>query len=83
MSPLVSKSAAATATSPSTPRGPGRLDTLPRCRREAVRLYSDGRRGLITPADCSKLASALNLVASLIERGELEDRVAALEEAAP
>jgi hypothetical protein len=59
------------------------LDTLARCRRESARLYVDGRKGVITASDCSKMASVLDLVSRLIERGELKARVAALEAAAP
>lgn len=57
----------------------GRLDTLPRCRREAARLYADARKGTLAAADASKLAAVLGLVATLIERGELEDRLTELE----
>ena len=68
-------------TSHPTTRGPGRLDSLPRCRREASRLYADARTSKITSADASRLAAVLDLVSRLIMRGELEDRVAALEAA--
>ena len=60
----------------------GRLDTLPRIRREAARLYCDARRGLIATSDASRLASVLTLLATLIrdaELGALAERVAALE----
>ena len=68
-------------TSPRTPVV-GRLDTLPRIRREAARLYCDARRGLIATSDASRLASVLTLLATLIrdaELGALAERVAALE----
>jgi hypothetical protein len=68
-------------TSPRTPVV-GRLDTLPRIRREAARLYSDARRGLIATSDASRLASVLTLLAALVRDGELAQiaaRVEALE----
>ncbi len=57
----------------------GRLDTLPRVRRELVRLYADARQGRLDPRDASRLASVLALVGRLIEGGELEARLAELE----
>jgi hypothetical protein len=77
---LVAESAARATTSTNTPRV-GRLDSLPRCRIEARKLYVDGRTGRISTADCSRLASTLDLVARLIERGELEARIERLEAA--
>jgi hypothetical protein len=61
----------------------GRLDSLQRCRLEAARLYRDGRAGRISAGDCSKLASVLSLVAQLLERSELEQRLARLEARLP
>ena len=55
------------------------LDTLPRVRREAARLYMAARRGEITAADASRLASVLGLVGRLIEGGEIERRIEILE----
>ena len=77
----MSKNVASPATSakPPPPARVGRLDTLPRCRREAARLYADARKGLLPAADASKLAAVLGLVAALIERGELEARLNELE----
>ena len=57
----------------------GRLDTLPRCRREAVRLYIDARQGRIPAADASRLAVVLTLIMTAIRDGELEARIATLE----
>lgn len=65
-------------TSPSTPRAP-RLDTLAKVRRETVKLYNASRYGELGTADASRLAGVLDLVGRLIERGELEERIAALE----
>ncbi len=57
----------------------GRLDTLPRVRRELVRLYTDARQGRLDPRDASRLASVLAIVGRMIEGGELEARLAELE----
>ena len=57
----------------------GRLDTLPRCRREAVRLYADARLGRVATADAARLATVLALVMTAIRDGELEARIALLE----
>ena len=63
-----------------TPRPPRvRLDTLDRVRRELARLYTEGRDGRRDVADVSKLASVLAIVARLIEGGEIEKRIDALE----
>ncbi|MGD9509158.1 MAG: hypothetical protein AB7I59_05440 [Geminicoccaceae bacterium] len=59
----------------------GRLDCLARVRREASRLYRDARQGRLSSADASRLASVLALIAALLRDGELEERLAALEEA--
>ena len=67
-------------TSPATPRGP-RLDTLAKVRREAVKLYNSSRYGELSTADASRLAGVLDLVGRLIEKSDLEARIAALEEA--
>ena len=56
-----------------------RLDTIPKLRRELVRLYQDGRAGRIPAVDASRLASVLGLVARLIEGHELELRLIELE----
>src|SRR4051812_28451696 len=59
----------------------GRLDSVDRVRREAVRLYKDCRQGLLAASDASKLAHVLDLVRRLVEAGDLERRLEALEEA--
>ena len=71
--------APATSSEPPPPARVGRLDTLPRCRREAAKLYSDARKGVLPAGDASKLAAVLALVSTLIERGELEARLNELE----
>lgn len=64
-----------------SPRSPlvGKLDTLPRVRREAARLYRDARRGLIATSDASRLASVLTLLAALIRDGDLAQLAARVE----
>ena len=56
-----------------------RLDTIDKVRREAARLYNQARRGEISASDASKLGNLLALIGRLIEGGELERRIAALE----
>ena len=58
----------------------GALDTLGQVRAEAARLYRAGRRGELPAQDAGRLATVLALVAKLIEGGELEARMARLEE---
>ena len=67
-----------------TPRRPSRLrlDTVDRVRRELVRLYKEGRDGKRDTQDVSRLANVLALIARMIEGGQLEARIAALEAAA-
>ena len=61
----------------------GRLNTLMACRREAARLYADARRGNLPAADARQLASIIRVIAELIELGELEPRLRALEAQQP
>jgi hypothetical protein len=61
----------------------GRLDTLPRCRRELARLYRDARLDKTDAQTAARLASIVAIIARLIEGGELEERLAALEAQAP
>jgi hypothetical protein len=48
-------------------------------KREAGRLYRSARRGEVSTADASRLATVLALIARVIEGTELEGRMAALE----
>ena len=48
---------------------------------EAGRLYKAARRGEVPPADASRLASVLALIARVIEGADLETRIEALERA--
>jgi hypothetical protein len=59
-----------------------RLDTMDRIRREVTRLYREGRDGERDTQDVSRLANVLALIARMIEGGQLEARIAALEAAA-
>lgn len=47
---------------------------------ELARLYRQTRAGLVPPADASRFAYMLNTLAGLIELGQLEARLTALEE---
>lgn len=57
-----------------------RLDTMDRVRRELVRLYREGRDGARDTQDVSRLANVLSIVGRMIEGGELERRLEALEQ---
>jgi hypothetical protein len=58
------------------------LSSIAQCRREVSRLYRLARRGKIKSDEASRLVYVLDKCASLIERGELEQRVRDLETAA-
>ena len=62
-----------------SPARVGRLDTARDVRKEAARLYRACRRGDVDPADGSKMASILALIARSIESSELEERLNRLE----
>ena len=60
----------------------GKLDSAPRIRQEARRLYIAARKGEVQPADASRLGSLLALIASLArdsQLNQLEARIVALE----
>jgi hypothetical protein len=61
----------------------GPLMTSGDVKREAGRLYRSARRGELSSADASRLASVLALIARVIEGCEIESRLAALEAKAP
>ena len=64
----------------STPRQRTRLDSMQRVRRELTRIYLDARDGERDVSDASKLGNLLALLGqSLIEGGDLERRLEALE----
>jgi hypothetical protein len=62
-------------------RGPniGRLDSMPRVRREMVRVYRETRLGRLPTQDATRLVNILFLIGRMIEGGELEERIRALE----
>jgi hypothetical protein len=60
----------------------GRLDSLPRCRKELVRLYREARHGELAPQTATKLAHLVGLIGRMIEASDLdtlEQRMVALE----
>lgn len=56
-----------------------KLETAANVRRELARIYRETRRGELKPETATKLAYLLDLMARMIERTELEARIAALE----
>lgn len=69
-----------TANAPPPPRLRVPLATIQDVRRELARLYRDARSGRRDVVDASRLANMLALLARIIEGGELEARICALEE---
>lgn len=65
-----------------TPRRPKhiRLRTVADCHREAAKVYRDMRARIIESQDGSRLIWALSQISGMITAGELEARIAALEE---
>ena len=55
------------------------LSSIDDCRKELARVYRDARHGNIDTADASRLAFILGHIAKLIEIGDLEKRLEALE----
>jgi hypothetical protein len=56
-----------------------KLATIEDCRREMARVYRDARSGTTDTADASRLVYMLTCVAKMIEIGQLEQRLLALE----
>ena len=56
-----------------------RLDSASDCRREATRQYRRALEGEIKIEDMSRLINAVALIGRMIEGGELEKRIEALE----
>lgn len=63
---------------PTPPRLP--LRTIEHCRLEMARLYRAMRAGTMDSQDGSRLAFVLSQIAKLIEQGDLERRLIALED---
>ena len=57
-----------------------RLRTVADCHREAAKVYRDMRAGNIEPQEGTRLVYVLSQISSMITVGELEARIAALEE---
>lgn len=57
-----------------------KLATIEDCRREMARVYRDARYAKTDTADASRLVYMLATIAKMIEIGELEQRLTALEE---
>jgi hypothetical protein len=57
----------------------GPLQTAADVKREAGRLYRAARRGAVLPADASRMASVLALIARVVEGAEIETRLTELE----
>lgn len=57
-----------------------KLATIEDCRREMARVYRDARAGQTDTADASRLVYMLTSIAKMIELGQFEQRLIALEE---
>ncbi len=57
-----------------------KLRTIDDCASELARLYRSAKAGQIETQDASRLANMLSILSRMIEGGELERRVLALEE---
>lgn len=56
-----------------------KLETVGNVRRELARIYREARRGELATQEATRFAYLLDLMSRMIERGELERRVEALE----
>lgn len=56
-----------------------KLATIDDCRREMAKVYRDAKTGITETADASRLVYILSSIAKLIETGQLEQRLTALE----
>jgi len=57
-----------------------KLDTLQDVRREMAKVYREARSGLLNTQDATKLTWMLQAVSKVIEGGDIEERIKALEE---
>ena len=76
---LPSKDGAASRRSPRAKRI--QLDSMDRVRRELARIYVAARDGELDTQDFSRLANGLSILGRLVEGGEIERRLEALESA--
>jgi hypothetical protein len=63
-----------------SPRSRLRLNSVRECRRELAKVYAEARNGEIETANATRLAYLLISLANMIRDGDMEDRIAALEE---
>jgi len=56
-----------------------KLASIEDCRREMARVYRDARTARTDTADASRLVYMLTSIAKMIELGQIENRIAALE----
>lgn len=57
-----------------------RLNTIGEIRREAAKVYNEARSGTLQSGEATRFTYILNVIATLIRDGELENRVKALEQ---
>ncbi len=57
-----------------------KLATIDDCRREMAKVYRDAKTGITETADASRLVFMLTSIAKMIEVGQLEQRLTALED---
>lgn len=69
-----------TASESAAPRLRLKLRTIDDCAAELARLYRAAKAGQIETQDASRLANMLSILSRMIEGGELERRITALEE---
>lgn len=76
------QSAATTSNCTAPPRLRLKLVTAEDVRRELARLYREARSNQLEVSDASRLANVLQILARIIETGDLEARIKVLEEGA-
>ncbi len=65
---------------PLPPKARKALSKVEHCRAELAAVYREARAGRLDIADASKLGNILSLLARMIESGDVEQRVEALEQ---
>lgn len=68
---------------PAKPMARLRLNTVSDVAKELRKLYREARAGTLATSEASKLAFLLNMLANIMTTGELEARLAALEDLKP
>jgi hypothetical protein len=64
----------------SSPRSRLRLNSVREVRRELCKIYAEARCGEIPTQTATRLAYLLQVLAAMIRDGDMEDRIATLEE---